>query len=50
MLKEVTEIGFDTAVNNVDGHSSNRTFYKEKLCNGVLKTNIPHPFKFSSRI
>ena len=45
VLEKLTEIGFDVVSDTVDGHSSNRKFYKEKLCGGVMKTQIPHPFK-----
>ena len=31
ILKDVTEIGFDVVCDTLDGHSSNRRFYVEKL-------------------
>ena len=48
VLKKITEIGFDTVSNTIYGHSSNRKFYKELLCGGVLKTSIPHTYKENS--
>ena len=50
VLHAVTEVGFDVVVDTVDAHSANRKFYKEKLCNGVWKISIPHPFKKGCRI
>ena len=49
VLYQLTLIGFDVVVNDVDGHSANRKFYKEKLCEGVLKISIPHPFLEGAR-
>ena len=45
ILKEITDIGFDTVCDTVDGHSSNRKFYKEYLGNGQWRICIPHPYK-----
>ena len=45
VLEVLTVIGFDVVCNSVDGHSSNRKFYVEKLCNGQLRVCIPHPYK-----
>ena len=49
-FQAVTDIGFDVVSNTLDGHSANRKFYKEKLCNGVLQPCIPHPYKWGSWI
>ena len=43
VLARLTAIGFDVVVSSVDGHSSNRKFYKEKLCEGVWKISIQNP-------
>merc|ERR1712079_630937 len=45
VLEKLTEIGYDVVVDTLDGHSSNRKFYTEKLCDGKLRICIPHPFK-----
>ena len=44
VLKEITLIGFEVVVNTLDGHSSNRKFYVEKLSNDDLRVCIPHPY------
>ena len=48
VLETLTKIGFDVVSDTVDGHSSNRKFYKEKVCGGTMKTQVPHPFKEGS--
>ena len=48
-LKGVTEIGFSTCANSVDGHRTNKKFYKE-LCGGKIQSFYHNPFKPDDKI
>jgi hypothetical protein len=50
VIQEVTPMGFDIVATIVDAHSSNRRFYTEELCGGLLQTFIPHPMDNNSKI
>ena len=43
VLKTITPIGFNVVIVSTDNHTANRKFFTQKLCNGSLKTSIPHP-------
>ena len=50
VLKTVHNIGFYVVTTLVDGHSSNVKFYKDELCEGVLKDHLIHPLDESKKI
>ena len=50
VLKQLTSVGFIVVCDTLDGHSSNRKFYKDNLCKGDLKISIKHPFLENSDI
>ena len=50
VVKVVTELKFDITVTMTDGYSSNVKFFKEKLCDGVMKMWVPNPLSPGNRI
>ncbi len=50
VVKHATEIGFDVCATTLDNHRSNMKMYQKLLCNGELKSSIPHPLIESKKI
>ncbi len=49
VLKGITNVGFSTGANSVDGHRTNKKFYKD-LCGGKITESFENPYNPSETI